>query len=584
MKTTVLLSWMILELFFFTVVAQQPHSETFDKKIDSITIIGKFIASGRSNFNDINWDNYSTSFINPKNLTSPIIVTAIPYNGTYSNFDDINAELDMSFDSSIYRFRSNFSEVSRQLYTYDSSEVYFLVPGIYRTNANAYQYRLLLNGKTIIQPWQDIRNFADSSFALNNFKKGMAFLGGYKTTWNNYILLELKRKESDSIISAAVVYWKPVKPVLLDIYTADELNSFLARLKRPYDKLASKTTSYKWETLYKPGELDTLSGLPKRLLLNADQDNIIFYLQGDIYQKAAIEYQLVKNGNVYIPWKPNDFDNNFIWLKDLSPGEYHLQMRFRAQRHNISFLQFYIKPFWYQRAVFKFGVGAFVFFLLFLSYRLWKQMKKTIAEKKKKEKLNLELKALRSQLNPHFVFNALSSIQGLVNKNDLEAANHYLTEFSSLLRGSLNNRDTEYMPLGRELKILETYIKLEQLRFHFQYTISVEPNLAIDSIEMPSLLLQPLIENAIKHGAGPKYEKGLLKLRLTHNNNDLLIDIADNGQGFVMTESNTGFGLQLVKDRIQLLNESLHRQQILLSFDQNSRESSMVHLIFKNWL
>lgn len=163
-----------------------------------------------TNSKDIGWDNYSTNIIDPKRPVTQIIMTAIPYNGNYSNFTDINAALDMTFDSSLYRFRSNLSDKRRQLYTYDSSEVYFLAPGIFASNAAQYEYRLLLNGKTTILPWSNITNFTDSNFTLNDRKKGMAFLGGYKTNWDNYVTIELRTKAADTIVAAAVVYWKQV--------------------------------------------------------------------------------------------------------------------------------------------------------------------------------------------------------------------------------------------------------------------------------------------------------------------------------------------------------------------------------------
>jgi two-component sensor histidine kinase len=455
---------------------------------------------------------------------------------------------------------------------------------IYPSNAEQYQYRILLNGKTVILPWTNITSFTDSNFELNNSKKGMAFLGGYKTDWDNYLTVELKQQQADTIIADAVVYWKQVSPLLLNVYTTDELNSFLARLKKPYDFSVSKDELNKWRMQYKPEEINPANGLPKKLLLDAKEDNIIFYLEGNIYKKEALEYELIKDGAVDSQWKPNDFDNNFIWLKNLQPGDYELKMRFRSQRHNITGYPFCIKRQWYQTTSFKMGVAGLLALILLLIFRLVKQQQKTALEKNRKEKLNLELKALRSQLNPHFVFNALNSIQGLMNKNEPDAANHYLAEFSTLLRESLKNKDAEFVPLQKELKILETYIKLEQLRFQFQYMVKVADNLATNDIEIPSLLIQPLVENAIKHGAGPKNENGFLQVQFSASDKNLLIDISDNGTGFDTTQANNGFGLNLVKERVRVLNDSFNGQKIQLLFDSNKTSSTVVHLIFENWL
>lgn len=537
-----------------------------------------------SSFNNIEWNNYSTSFFDRAHLTDPIIVTAIPYNGNNANFSDINSDVDFSADNLRYRFRSNLGKNGRQLYTYDSSDVYFLTPGIFKSNAQQYEYRIMLNGTTTIKPWGEITSFADSSFGLNDFKKGMGFLGGYRTTWNNFILIELRKKNADTAFCASIVYWKPIKPVILDIFTANELNIFLSLVKNPYQAKTYSENQSRWKQRYKASDIDSSTSLPKRLLLEQSDDNLIFYLQGNIYKKEALEYRVIKDNDPDSRFKPNDFDNSFIWLKGIGPGNYKLEIRYRSQRHNITTFSFYKRPLWYQQMLFKLVVAVVLLSLVFLLIRLWQQQRKTIAEKQKKEKLNLELKALRSQLNPHFIFNALSSIQGLVNKNDLDAANHYLTEFSSLLRESLKNKDAEYISLDKELKILETYIKLEQLRFRFRYDIQLEEGLRASEIEIPALLIQPLVENAIKHGAGPAYEAGILTIRFSSANKNLIIDISDNGNGFENGSASTGFGLTLVKERIALLNQSLYHQVIQLSIESRRGGPTLVHLLFENWL
>lgn len=542
-------------------------------------------SSDSTPFGSIDWYNYATSYAgNDDQSPTPTIVTAIPYNGVYTYFDNGISNTNFSIDSSLFCFTPSLIENSRQYDTYDSAAIYFLVPGIFSANASEYEYRLLLNGKEIIKPWTAITQFADTGFQLNAFKKGMAFLGGYRTVWGNFLVAQVRKKNSRDILSFSVVNWQPVKPVILNIYKADELNGFLARLKKNYDYSLSSKEKKKWQSQYKPEEIDSFTFLPRKLILPETDDNIVFFLQSDIYKKEALEYQLVKNDMIYTGWRPNDFDNNLIWLKNLHPGEYILQIRYRSQRHNITSYPFYIEPAWYRHPLLKIGIGALAGFILFLLFRFWNQKKNIVAEKLKKEKLALELKALRAQLNPHFIFNALSSIQGLVNKNDIAGANHYLTEFSSLLRESLKNKDAEYLPLDKELQLLETYLRLEQMRFRFQYTITVSGNITSSEIEIPSLLIQPLVENAIKHGAGPKNENGSIQIRVFAEQKNLVITIADNGTGFSISGSSKGYGLLLVKERIELLNKSLHSQQIDLSIESNTGSPTTARFTFVNWL
>ncbi len=534
-------------------------------------------------FKDINWFNYATSYAGDNEPSKPTIVTAIPYNGVYTYFDNTWKLQRITIDSSLFNFNKALTDNSLQFSTYDSSEVYFLAPGIFSNNAINYEYRIILNGKTVVKPWTAISQFADNSFQLNNFKKGMAFLGGYKTTWNNLLIVQIRNKTVDSVLSFSAVTWEEIKPALLNIYPSGELNGFLARLKKSWDNSLTREEQKKWQSFYSKEEIDPITYLPKKLILPGSNNNIIFYLQGDIYKKEALEYQLQKDSKTKTEWKSNDFDNNLIWLQNLSPGEYLLNIRYRSQRQNITSYPFRIKSFWYQHPVARIVFLALASLLPFLVYRFWKQKKISAAEKSKKEKLDVQLKALRAQLNPHFIFNALGSIQGLINNNQIDTANYYLTEFSTLLRESLKNKDEEYVPLSKEVQLLETYLSLEQLRFHFKYTISVQDSLPANEIEIPSLLIQPLVENAIKHGAGPLYEKGIVEIHFSINKSDFRISIVDNGSGYAVSSPSNGFGINLVKERIMLLNESLSNQKIHLSFESNKINHTSVQLIFENW-
>ena len=251
----------------------------------------------------VDWDNYSTTYLGDIKETTPSIVTAIPYNGIYSNAKGIT--LNISFKGSLFDYESALSNKSIRLYTYDSSDVFFLTPGIFKNNADKYQYRVTLNSKTIITPWSNIDKFSD--FQLSTFKKGFGFLGGYKTSWGNFITVELREKNNDSIITSAIVYWKETKPVVTSIYTSKNLNDFFTLLKRPWDKSIKQPP------------------IPKKLSFPSSENSIIFYLSANVYKKEALEYQLIKDQKVYREWAPNEFDNNFIWLKELPPGKYILK-------------------------------------------------------------------------------------------------------------------------------------------------------------------------------------------------------------------------------------------------------------------
>ncbi|MCE7041551.1 sensor histidine kinase [Dyadobacter sp. CY312] len=196
-------------------------------------------------------------------------------------------------------------------------------------------------------------------------------------------------------------------------------------------------------------------------------------------------------------------------------------------------------------------------------------------------KVNLELQSIQSQLNPHFVFNALGSIQGLINQNEIERANSYLTDFSKLLRKSLNNNGKEMVPLSEELYVLDSYIKLERLRFDFIYNLLVDEKLQVTQVEIPSLLIQPLIENAIKHGISGLGNDGVLNLSFLREQSDLIIKIEDNGSGFDASEKKSGKGLELTRERIKLLNRQKHK--ISMDLRSGVGKGTLITLIFKHF-
>ena len=517
--------------------------------------------------NDLEWSNYSTTYIGDLKNSVPMIVTAIPYNGKFSNADDINTPLDFSFTGSLYRFRSDVSKKGRKLYTYDSLEVYFLTPGIYKKNASDYEYRVVLNAKKEIVPWSAINKFSD--IQLNVFEKGFGYLGGFKTTWGNFITVEIRNKKNEAIASTATVYWKEIKPQVKSVFSSKNLNDFFVLLQRPWDRNLSQLT------------------MPSKLTFPSTETNLIFYLSADIYKKEAIEYELVKDGKVYRNWKPNDYDNNFIWLKELPPGKFTLNIRYSAQRQNVATYDFEITPQWQQTTGFKIIMGsliaAFIAFIgLLLRYK--QQQKKLRIAGAEREKMEFGMRSLRAQLNPHFIFNALSSIQGLINSDNKTASNEYLTAFSSLLRQSLAYNDKEFVPLDVEIQMLDTYIRLEKLRFNFTYTITADENIYAASVEMPALLLQPLVENAIKHGISVLQEKGEIHIQFTKQDKNLLVSVTDNGTGYNVAETSSGYGLKLTGQRIVLLNQSLKPQYIDFLTESKKDKGTKCLLIFKHWL
>lgn len=179
--------------------------------------------------------------------------------------------------------------------------------------------------------------------------------------------------------------------------------------------------------------------------------------------------------------------------------------------------------------------------------------KKEAAKRKLSE---LELRAIRSQMNPHFMFNSLNSIQNLVNKNKIEETNVYLSEFAEMMRLVLNNSEKQLVSLEEELKLIESYLKLEKLRLPFEFEISVDPMINPAEEEIPGMLIQPFVENAVVHGIAPQ-KGGKIKVSFVKDKERIICEISDDGIGISKrSEQRNGNGkaIKMIRERINIVN------------------------------
>jgi hypothetical protein len=209
-------------------------------------------------------------------------------------------------------------------------------------------------------------------------------------------------------------------------------------------------------------------------------------------------------------------------------------------------------------------VSIFLIIAGLFKYRI----KKNKAEEEKSMNLNrmlmnLRLKALRAQMNPHFTFNVMNSIQHFIINKDSESANRYLSKFSKLIRIILNNSEKNTIPIIEELKALELYLELESMRFEerFDYEILLDPLMDGAIIEIPSMLIQPYIENSVKHGILPSKLKGKIIIELQQQGTILKCVIEDNGIGRAKAAENNknnehqSYGTSITQERLAVINE-----------------------------
>jgi tetratricopeptide (TPR) repeat protein len=184
---------------------------------------------------------------------------------------------------------------------------------------------------------------------------------------------------------------------------------------------------------------------------------------------------------------------------------------------------------------------------------------------KQKANMLIKLQSLRTQMNPHFIFNSLNSVNNFIAKNDERSANRYLSEFSKLMRTVLKNSDQDFVSLASEIQTLGIYLELEHFRFgdKFEYRLEVAPEVEPEAVQIPSMLIQPYIENAIWHGLRYKEEKGVLEVKFFIEGKKLYCSIFDNGIGRrksaeLKTDHQKIYqstGIKNTKERIEILNK-----------------------------
>ncbi|MBQ4818656.1 histidine kinase [Aquimarina sp. MMG016] len=205
----------------------------------------------------------------------------------------------------------------------------------------------------------------------------------------------------------------------------------------------------------------------------------------------------------------------------------------------------------------------------------------------------LALKSLRSQMNPHFIFNALNSVNTFIATSDERAANRYLTDFSLLMRAVLENSEEDFIPLEKEIELLKLYVQLEHFRFQdkFEYNIEVDPEINVSEFMIPPMLLQPYVENAVWHGLRYKSEKGLLSINFERiNSESIQIVITDDGIGrkksvelkTMNQKLQNSKGMSNIKKRISILNEMYKdKVDVFISDLDDNEEGTQVKLILK---
>jgi hypothetical protein len=279
-------------------------------------------------------------------------------------------------------------------------------------------------------------------------------------------------------------------------------------------------------------------------------------------EKIKYRYRLGPSEKEFIT---TGFRNRNLNYASLSPGLYKLEIEATNAAGDwaskktlvIEIPAFYYQTIWFRLLLF----GLILFVAVYFIYNYNRQ----IRLKARQQQDELKLESLRGQMNPHFIFNSLNSINYFISQNDRLSANRYIADFSRLIRSILGNLSQEYIPLNKELESLNDYLQLEHLRFNdkFDYEISVDETVNTEDVLVFPGMVQPFIENAIWHGVrGLEDRKGFVKIRFLQSNPDCILAVVeDDGIGRKLAESRksnlpgkTSRGIGIVLERLKIIN------------------------------
>ena len=289
-------------------------------------------------------------------------------------------------------------------------------------------------------------------------------------------------------------------------------------------------------------EAEKLSGNYKAATNNIEKYNIL----KDSIENASVKKRVTELETIY------QTEKNHIEIKNLNQQN-------KIQRQKLSFQKLLL---WSVAVIALFMIAVVV--LTLMQQRL----------KSRNKEVMLQQKLLRSQMNPHFIFNSLGAIQNFMYQNENRKASFYLGSFSSLMRAILVHSRDELITLEEEIKTLSNYLELQKMRLGFNYEVTCDDSIDDEFTLIPPMLIQPFVENAIKHGVAEMSDKGSITVAFSKNGDILKIVVDDNGVGINSTEKNSNenhksLALEIFKERISLLSTNNRNQIAYNIIDKN---------------
>ena len=331
--------------------------------------------------------------------------------------------------------------------------------------------------------------------------------------------------------------------------------------------------------------------LLEKLKLKYNENSIIIYITSNYFsenKKTKYAWRLDGDVNNWIEMPAYNSDNdssNRVELPDIKPGKYNFRVKVKVGNGDWSpkeaQMEIIITPPYWATWWFWTSVIVVLSLLIYAIVRLRVRAVRRderLKARYEKELMELEAKALRAQMNPHFVFNCLNSIKALMQEQETEKGVKYLTTFSKLIRTLFNNADKKEISLYDEIETCKFYLQLEAMRFDskFSYTVNVDEDIDLKSFLVPALIIQPFMENAIWHGIVPQETGGNVWLNVTSEKGNIKIIVEDDGIGREISQQNKSAsnlahqskGVNLTQSRLALDNFLQQRHASLEIIDK----------------
>lgn len=470
----------------------------------------------------------------------------------------------------------------------DSSDASVIALGIHPANAHLYEYRIVVNNETVRKDWSGFSQFVQVPETGYRY----AVIGTFKQP-GSYLLIEIRNRQTQRDAGSIVLNWPRYYQLSVAhtrVYFKEDnqigTNGYLdaGLLKKGYASAKEEGTGI-LKDLRIPGDKEYLS-----LILDLNQVELTFPYQ------ARLERQ--RNGvldTAEVDYYFNEKELRIPGMLIDKPGKYRLLVGCTYFFDSPLYKQWILAvPFeivkppalsrkWTIRQMLPYITGLFVLvgILFYLYHRMNRQRVRRMEQEKQLQQL--QLRSLQDQLNPHFLFNALGAIQNLIGKNDTVQASRYLDQFSVLTRTILANSHRDIISLEDEWSILQRYLEMEQLRTAFHFRMIMDDTIPVSNIEIPVMLLQPFVENAVKHGVTGD---GMIQLEARRVGTDLVFNISDNGKGMNSVSSKvagSGWGLQIVSERVRLLNE-MYGEELVRYNIHSDHSGTRVEIQLKGWL